>query len=167
MKVILFSLLALMSTTVIHAQNDTSEYGATYTYEKRFNHPHPTTLNDSKYNVKMTPATFEALVTTAFNAPNTNTEPLIELMQRIKDGKISHNASKQYTRITHKDFYYRLLPYIPLENYFSTVTMSKTIRDYEVQVNGKHAALLVAMWGSAGNHDHKVGLTYMQPAKIN
>ena len=146
MKVILFSLLALVSTTALQAE-------ISHTYENRYTFRCIPILDDTKCNVKMSPATFEALVTTAFNAPNTNTEPLIELMHRIKDGKISHNLSKEYTRITHKDFYYRLLPYIPLAHYWVSVLSRSDVWHYSVKVNGKEAYLTV---NTAGDLDGKV-----------
>lgn len=148
MKVILFSLLALTAAPALIADSACNENAVVYNFDKRFTYPNPEyQLDDTKFNVRMSPQVFEQLVTTAFNTANTNIDPLLELLHRINDGKISHNPSQEYTRITHKDFYHRLLPYVPYHSRWASVGMSVTYWTYLVQLNGKQAYIDVTIWG--------------------
>ena len=153
MKVILFSLLALSVTPALKA-----DYGDITSYDKRYTHPAPHILNDTQFNVRMEPAIFEKLVTQAINTPNTNTDPLQELLLRINTGKISHKLSSKYTRITHKDFYGRLLPYIPFNYRFLYVGRTTNEWTYLIKLNDQEAYLDVTIWGNVDNCDERVRL---------
>jgi hypothetical protein len=151
MKVILFSLLALTMTPALKADTDMDYWNS---YDKRYNPEAPYTLvakpaNDTKFNIRMAPDIFEALVTEAINTPNVNTEPFAELLLRIQTGKISHNLSQQFTRITHKDFYYRLLPFIPFNRFFSLNWGNYPLgMVYLIKIKGKKASLDLNIWSN-------------------
>lgn len=150
---------------LLHADNVYDESGVIYNFDKRFTYPYPEhQLDDTKCNVRMSPQAFEQLVTTAINTANTNTDPLLELLHRINNGKIAHNLSKQYTRITHKDFYHRLLPYIPYHSRWATVGVAVTYWTYLVQVNGKQAYVDATIWGQI-NESSDERITVLIPGK--
>lgn len=156
MKVILFSLLALTLTPALVAATDMEIWNS---YDKRYNPQAPYTVfpkpaNDDKFNIRMAPEVFETLVTEAINTPNVNTEPLAELLVRINTGKISHNLSKQFTRVTTKDFYYRLLPFIPFNRSFSLNWGNYPLgMIYLIKIKGKKASLDLTVWS---NGDERV-----------
>jgi hypothetical protein len=158
MKVILFSLLALSVTPALKA-----DYGDITSYDKRYRHPAAHGMNDTQFNVRMEPAIFDKLVTQAINTPNTNTDPLQELLLRINTGKITHKLSSKYTRITHKDFYHRLLPYIPFNYFFYRVARTTSDWTYLIKLNDHEAFLDVTIWGNAvADCDERVRL-FMKP----
>lgn len=164
MKVILFSLLALILVPTVQAANETYDYAQLYPCEKRFAYPYPIAhLDDTQYTVRINSEAFEALVTTVFNAANTNLDPFFELLHRIKSGKICHNNTKKYTRMTHKDFYYRLLPYLPFESCWTSDGVTTSSWTYIVKLNGKHAYLHVTIWGHINESaDERIIVTYFQ-----
>ncbi len=142
MKVILFSLLALSVAPVLKADS----WDIT-SYDKHYTHPMPSILNDTQFNIRMEPAVFEKLLSQAMSTPNTNTEALQELLLRINTGEITHKLSSKYTRITHKDFYSRLLPYIPYNYRFCHVGRTTSTWTYLIKINGQEAFLDVTIWG--------------------
>lgn len=151
----------VVTPTLVYSDDITDANGVGYQFDKRFTYPYPQNLDDIKHNVRMAPQIFEQLVTTAINTPNTNTEPLLELLERINAGKISHNLSKKYTRITHKDFYHRLLPYIPYHSRWETIGVTVTLWTYVVQVNSQKAYIDVAIWGQFNeNADERITLAF-------
>lgn len=158
MKVIVFSLLALMATPTLKADTDMEAWNS---YDKRYNPEAPYTIflkpaNDNTFNIRMAPDIFETLVTEAINTPNVNTEPLAELLVRIGSGKISHNLSKQYTRVTTKDFYYRLLPFIPFNRSFSLNWGNNPLgMVYLIKIQGKKASIALTHWSNGDQRiDH-------------
>ena len=97
MKVILFSLFALMSTPAVIPADDvaneqsatTANSGVVDKFDKRYSYYRRSTSTffDTKNKVRVETKIFEMLLTTAINTPNTDTQALQELLQKIKDGK--------------------------------------------------------------------------------